>query len=95
METWESEEKGCKEIKKGVRDGPGVRNRPGVKKQGQERRRKEGRWISRDSALHQNTPFPGLNLKVGKIYYRVGKMRPIGAICTKCSRSRQAFFIHN
>ena len=35
------------------------------------------------STQPQNTPFPGLNLKVGKMNCSLGKMRPIWAICTK------------
>ena len=31
----------------------------------------------------QNTPFPGLNLKVGKMNYRLGKMDPNWAKCLK------------
>ena len=31
----------------------------------------------------QNTPFPGLILKVGKMNYRLGKMDPIWAKCLK------------
>ena len=50
----------------------------------------------------QNTPFSGLNLKVGKMNYSLGNMRQIWAICTKsgqqCSRSGptsgQEKFIH-
>ena len=44
---------------------------------------------------HQNTPFPGLNLKVGKINYGVGNLDPNWAICLKSgpkfSRSGQFF----
>ena len=47
----------------------------------------------------QNTPFPGLILKVGKMNYCLGKMDPIWAKCLKSgqnvSRSGQIFFIHN
>ena len=46
----------------------------------------------------QNTPFPGLILKVGKMNYRLGKMDPIWAKCLKTgqnfSRSGQKKFIH-
>ena len=42
---------------------------------------------------HQNTPFPGLNLKVGKINYRLGRMDLFWAKCLKngqnFSRSEQ------
>ena len=46
----------------------------------------------------QNTPFPGLILKVGKMNYCLGKMDPIWAKCLKSgqnfSRSGQKKFIH-
>ena len=32
----------------------------------------------------QSTPFPGLNLKVGKINYRLGNLDPNWAKCLKC-----------
>ena len=48
----------------------------------------------------QNTPFPGLNLIVGKMNYRLGNLNPTWAKCLKSgqnfSRSRQKniFIIH-
>ena len=46
----------------------------------------------------QTTPLPGLNLKVGKKNYRLGKMGPNWAKCLNCgqnfSRSGQKNFIH-
>ena len=36
--------------------------------------------------LHQNTPFPGLILKVGKRNYCLGKMDPIWAKCLKVGK---------
>ena len=47
----------------------------------------------------QSNPFPGLNLKVGKMNYRMDKMDPNWAKCLKsrqnASRSVQKHFIHN
>ena len=35
----------------------------------------------------QNTPFPGVNLKVGKINYRLGRMDPNSAKCLKSGQN--------
>ena len=47
---------------------------------------------------NSDAPFPGLNLKVGKMNYRLGKMDPNWAKCLKSgqnvSRSGQKKFIH-
>ena len=44
----------------------------------------------------QNTPFPGLNLRVGKMNYRLGKMDPNWAKSGQSlSRSGQKNFIHH
>ena len=54
-----------------------------------------------DPTPPQNTPFPGLNLKVGKMNYSLSKMDPspqLGKMFekrTKISRSGQLKFIHN
>ena len=37
----------------------------------------------------QNTPFPGLNLKVGKMNYSLGKMDPNWAKCLKSGKTFQ------
>ena len=35
----------------------------------------------------QNTPFPGLNLKVGKTHYSLGKWNPFGQIVRKVDKT--------